>query len=398
MAMRRPSLVTVLAIVAVLAGAIAVIGTHDYIDRSLAAERGRLRPEVTTVAMVVAKRDLQRGDPVTAETMAVRQIPSDLAPSSGIRPDRFESYLGSTLAMSVRSGEPLLAVAIAGADAAHFSQRLRTGSRAITIAVDEVNALSGMLQPGDRIDLMLTARTADSRGDAQDKTVPLMQDVLILATGRQVRPDLRGDPETPGVQERQFGAITIEVDPDRAQRLIVAQRSGRITAMLRNPADRGAIPKTAMDVNALLGAGRVPSATRVPLGPEMIVGGQGMVVASSSMNFPGTHSSMSLGTQPGTPHGTQSGTLDGKSAGTIPGTLQGGPPSLPSGAPATNLSARLPLPPNGSSAAAFIGAQPPSASIATSTSAPMSSWGPASAPASAQVAGALNFASPGEAK
>jgi len=366
MAMRRPSLVTVLAIVAVLAGAIAVIGTHDYIDRSLAAERERLRPEVTTVAMVVAKRDLQRGDPVTAETMAVRQIPSDLAPSSGIRPDRFESYLGSTLAMSVRSGEPLLAVAIAGADAAHFSQRLRTGSRAITIAVDEVNALSGMLQPGDRIDLMLTARTADSRGDAQDKTVPLMQDVLILATGRQVRPDLRGDPETPGVQERQFGAITIEVDPDRAQRLIVAQRSGRITAMLRNPADRGAIPKTAMDVNALLGAGRVPSATRVPLGPEMIVGGQGMVVASSSVNFPGT--------------------------------LQGGPPSLPSGAPATNLSARLPLPPNGSSAAAFIGAQPPSAAIATSTSAPMSSWGPASAPASAQVAGALNFASPGEAK
>ena len=53
--------------------------------------------------------------------------------------------------MSVRSGEPLLAVAIAGADAAHFSQRLRAGSRAITIAVDEVNALSGMLQPGDRI-------------------------------------------------------------------------------------------------------------------------------------------------------------------------------------------------------------------------------------------------------
>jgi len=394
MAMRRPSLVTILAIVAVLAGAVAVIGTHDYIDRSLAAERERLQPEIATVAMVVAKRDLQRGDSVTAETMAVRQIPSDLAPSSGIRPDRFESYLGSTLAMSVRSGEPLLAVAIAGADAAHFSQRLRAGSRAITIAVDEVNALSGMLQPGDRIDLMLTARTPDYRGDAQDKTVPLMQDVLILATGRQVRPDLRGDTDNPGAQERQFGAITIEVDPDGAQRLIVAQRSGRITAMLRNPADRGAIPKTAMDVNALLGAGRVPLATRVPLGPEMIVGGQGMVVASSSTNFPGTYSGLSFGAQPG----TQPGTSDGKSGGTIPGTLQGGPPSLPPGAPTTNPSARLALPPNGSSAAAFIGAQPPSAAIATSTSAPMSSWGPASAPASAQVAGALNVASPGEAK
>ena len=390
MAMRRPSLVTVLAIVAVLSGAVAVIGTHDYIDRSLAAERERMQPDVATVAMVVAKRDLQRGDPVTAETMAVRQIPSDLAPSSGIRPDRFESYLGSTLAMSVRSGEPLLAVAIAGADAAHFSQRLRAGSRAITIAVDEVNALSGMLQPGDRIDLMLTARTADSRGDAQDKTVPLMQDVLILATGRQVRPDLRSDTDNPGAQERQFGAITIEVDPDRAQRLIVAQRSGRITAMLRNPADRGAIPKTAMDVNALLGAGRVPSATRIPLGPEMIVGGQGLVVASSLTNFPGTHSGLSFGTQPA----MQPGTLNGKSAGTIPGTPQAAPSGLPSGAGSTNPAVRLSLPPNASSAAAFIGAQPSPASIATS----IFSSGPASAPASAPVAGALNFASPGESK
>ena len=284
MAIRRPSLVTVLALVAVLAGTLAALGTHGYIDRALAEERDRLQPDVAMVGVVVARRDLQRGDPVSAETMAVRQIPSDLAPSSGISPERFESYIGSTLALSVRSGEPLLTVAIAGSDAAHFSQRLRTGFRAITIAVDEVNALSGMLQPGDRIDLMLTARAADARNDGQDQTIVLMQDVLILATGRQVHPDLRGDAESSKSQERQFGAITIEVDPDRAQRLIVAQRSGRITAILRNPTDRGAIPKAAMDVNALLGGARVPSGLRWPIPPEMIVGGQGVVMASSALS------------------------------------------------------------------------------------------------------------------
>lgn len=284
MVIRRPSLVTVLALVAVLAGTLAALGTHGYIDRALAEERDRLQPDVAMVGVVVARRDLQRGDPVSTETMAVRQIPSDLAPSSGISPERFESYIGSTLALSVRSGEPLLTVAIAGSDATHFSQRLRTGFRAITIAVDEVNALSGMLQPGDRIDLMLTARAADARNDGHDQTIVLMQDVLILATGRQVHPDLRGDAESSKSQERQFGAITIEVDPDRAQRLIVAQRSGRITAILRNPTDRGAIPKAAMDVNALLGGARVPSGLRWPISPEMIVGGQGVVMASSALS------------------------------------------------------------------------------------------------------------------
>jgi pilus assembly protein CpaB len=284
MVIRRPSLVTVLALVAVVAGTLAALGTHGYIDRALAEERDRLQPDIAMVGVVVARRDLQRGDPVSAETMAVRQIPSDLAPSSGISPERFESYIGSTLTLSVRSGEPLLTVAIAGSDAAHFSQRLRTGFRAITIAVDEVNALSGMLQPGDRIDLMLTARAADARNDGHDQTIVLMQDVLILATGRQVHPDLRGDAESSKSQERQFGAITIEVDPDRAQRLIVAQRSGRITAILRNPTDRGAIPKAAMDVNALLGGARVPSGLRWPIPPEMIVGGQGVVMASSALS------------------------------------------------------------------------------------------------------------------
>jgi len=284
MVIRRPSLVTVLALVAVLAGTLAALGTHGYIDRALAEERDRLQPDVAMVGVVVARRDLQRGDPVSAETMAVRQIPTDLAPSSGISPERFESYIGSTLALSVRSGEPLLTVAIAGSDVAHFSQRLRTGFRAITIAVHEVNALSGMLQPGDRIDLMLTARAADARNDGHDQTIVLMQDVLILATGRQVHPDLRGDSESSKSQERQFGAITIEVDPDRAQRLIVAQRSGRITAILRNPTDRGAIPKAAMDVNALLGGARVPSGLRWPIPPEMIVGGQGVVMASSALS------------------------------------------------------------------------------------------------------------------
>jgi hypothetical protein len=32
------------------------------------------------------------------------------------------------------------------------------GIRAMTISVDEVNSLSGMLQPGDRIDLLLSVR------------------------------------------------------------------------------------------------------------------------------------------------------------------------------------------------------------------------------------------------
>ncbi len=94
-----------------------------------------------------------------------------------------------------------------------------------------------MLQPGDRIDLLLSVRLpgASMPPLGQEVTRPLMQDLRVLATGRQVRP---GHDER---SARAFTAITIEVSPDQAQKLVVAQRIGKLTAMLRNPQDRAPI-------------------------------------------------------------------------------------------------------------------------------------------------------------
>jgi pilus assembly protein CpaB len=275
----RPSLQAVLGLTAVLCGLLAALGTTGYIDQQVSLEREKMRPQQTTVAIVVAQRDLGRGDTVGPETMAVRQVPADLVPSSAIFPDRFDSFVGLRLTIPMRAGEPLLPVAIAGADAASFSGRLRAGTRAMTIPVDEANALSGMLQPGDRIDLLLTARSPEGGSNAAEQTMPLMQDVLILATGRQVRPDGHSDPEMERTSERQFGAITIEINADEAQKLIVAQRSGRITAILRNPEDRGEISRRAIDLSKLLGVPKRSSGFG-PVGPEVIVGGQGVLSAS----------------------------------------------------------------------------------------------------------------------
>ena len=275
MAFKRPSPTQMLVAVALLAGGLAALGTQAHIEREVAIERERLQPEVAKTSLVVARRDLQRGDPINAQTMSVRQVPLDWAPSSGVAPEQFSAYEGAALAMPIRAGEPLVTAAIAGVDHAQFSQRLREGARAVTIAVDEVNALSGMLQPGDRIDLMLTARVADGQGDGREKTISLMQDVLILATGQQVRRDSAAGPEGAGGGERHFGAITIEVAPQQAQRLIVAQRSGRITAMLRHPEDHGSMVPAAMDVSALLGGARPARSSSTPFFAEIIVGGQG---------------------------------------------------------------------------------------------------------------------------
>ena len=160
-----------------------------------------------------------------------------------------------------------------------FSSRVKPGIRALTISVDEINSISGMLQPGDRIDLLLTARppSANGRGEAEhDATVPLLQNLLVMATGRQVRPgaDENGD-------ARSFSSVTVEVTPSQAQRLIVAQRAGRLTAVLRNPDDGMPMDAAAVDLRSLFPQPARPAVAprkvvaRQDRRPQMIVGGMG---------------------------------------------------------------------------------------------------------------------------
>lgn len=257
-------------------GGLAAFGARGYIADQLAIERDRLSPKQEMVQLVVAKKDLPRGAPVSADTMAVRELPRDYAPAGAVTPDRFDAIAGGLLGQPMRAGEPLMTAAVSTPDSAGFSTKVRSGIRALTIAVDEVNSLSGMLQPGDRIDLMLSVRLPAGSASPmpQEVTRALMQDIRILATGRQARP---GNDDR---QARSFNAITIEVTPEQAQKLVVAQRSGKLTALLRNPEDHSTTPPKPMDVYGLLDL-RPGMPAVVPASPptEVIVGGVGALRA-----------------------------------------------------------------------------------------------------------------------
>lgn len=265
-----------MALGAIAFGVLAIVGARNYIDERLAREKARLQPSHETVEVVVAKRDLKRGDTVGADTMAVRRLPRPYAPGGAVVPERFETFAGARLLSPMRAGEPLMPTALAPAEPASISARVRPGIRAMTVAVDEVNSLSGLLQPGDRIDLLLSVRPPAPAGVVQPEvTRTVLQDVPVLATGRQSRVTA-GEDMPAG---RPFTAITVEVLPEQAQRLVVAQRSGKLTAVLRNPNDRRPVPERRLDLNMLLGLAppapaAAPAAAPRPV-TEVIVGGRG---------------------------------------------------------------------------------------------------------------------------
>lgn len=283
-------------LVALGAGALSVTGMRGYISAQLAREAAKSTPPAM-IELLVAKSDLPVGATLNQKSLALRLMPREFAPAQALSVSGFDGLVGRKLAMPVKAGDAVLEAMLEAHETPVFSSQLQTGARALSIVVDEVNSISGMLQPGDRIDLQLSVKpswpqAAGASGNyagnpagalASEITTGLMADVRVLATGRQVR--LQGSEAA----ARSFSSITVEVSPEQAQRLIVAQRSGRITALLRPRDDRSQVETKSLDLAGLLQV-RTPSAAPAPRPAlEIIVGGKGAIANPNSTSSPSNH-------------------------------------------------------------------------------------------------------------
>jgi pilus assembly protein CpaB len=228
---------------AVLLGAAALLLSNDLLHQHMAELDAQAAAAHQMVKVVVATRDLARNEPVTADRFAVREVPVDYVHSAAIRPEHFGEYAGARLIAPLKRGETLLDIHLEAASAV-FSATLENGNRALTTEVDEINSISGMLRPTDRIDLMVTAH--GSAANAKETTFTLLSNVQVLATGQSTR-------KREGSKDgRNYTTITLSVSPENAERIVVAKNSGKLTAVLRNPDDVQANGAAAMSIDDVL--------------------------------------------------------------------------------------------------------------------------------------------------
>jgi pilus assembly protein CpaB len=226
---------------ALLMGALAALAIHHTIERKLqdidarAAAGGTLR-------VLVPKADLARGTSLTSKVIAVRDVPAEWVPSNAITWDQFERIENQRLAHPAVRGEALLWSLLEAPRAPSFSSRLAAGRRAITVPVDDVNSISGMIEPGDRIDLLAAVRK-----DQRTVMFALLQDVTVLATGARVGVDADGKDGRRG-----YTTLTLEAAADDAQRVLAAREVGKLSAVLRAPGDRAMHTSARRDALALL--------------------------------------------------------------------------------------------------------------------------------------------------
>lgn len=235
----------ILVLLALLAGVVAVITAQQYIqDRITAIEE---QSKVVTEPRIVAAYDLSVGTKIESAHVAVRDIPKDWLVSGSLRPEEFIHIEGQVVTVALKRGDPLLWANTATVSKRPFSEKINMGRRAVTMPVDSINSVSGMLVPGDLIDLYVSFEYRQ-----RQITAPLLQGILVMATGKQSRHSDSGE-------EMTFSTVTLDTAPEDAAKLVAARQAGTITALLRNPHDNEASQKAIKgDLATILGIAHPP--------------------------------------------------------------------------------------------------------------------------------------------
>ena len=206
------------------------------IVKSLAGEEQQM------VAVVVAKQDLNKGQQISPAQFAVRELPGNFVHANAVVVNSFNNYVGRYMVEDMAAGNSLLTSFIDEAFPVDFSDLIKKGRRAMTIQVDTDASTAGMMRPGNRIDIYVNVGTRVvgyekesntdplAGGDIQkvamqlagnltgpsDVILPVLQDALVLATGRDAYAehlDALGQPQRRSAAN--YNSITLDVTPVR---------------------------------------------------------------------------------------------------------------------------------------------------------------------------------------
>ena len=204
------------------------------------------------VNVVVAADNLQVGAKIEDGDVKIVTLPEAAVPPGSFH--QMSQVIGRGVILPVSTGEFILNNKLAGENAGYgLPSLIPPGMRAVSVRVNEVVSVAGFVQPGTRVDVLLTGSPANG---GAEQTTTVLENVAVIATGQKLERNAGGDAQMAPV-------ITLLVSPDDAQKLTLASTQGRIQLALRNPLDTREQNLNATNAGALYGM-PAPSAPVAP--------------------------------------------------------------------------------------------------------------------------------------
>ncbi|MFZ3327979.1 MAG: Flp pilus assembly protein CpaB [Methylocella sp.] len=206
-------------------------------------------PPISTDSVLVATRELTFGAVVDASDLRWEDWPKDHIPEGVVRksasPGGVEELQGSFVRSNFAAGEPLRRDRLVkGPHSGFLAAVLSKGSRAVAINIDTQGSseAGGFILPNDRVDVVHIFKQAVGISDEGAKrygidnsfvSQTILTNIRVLAIGQNFQ-------EKNGERVMTGANATLELTPFQAETIVLAQRTGQLSLILRSITDANA--------------------------------------------------------------------------------------------------------------------------------------------------------------
>ncbi len=184
---------------------------------------------VKTVQVMVAARDLYPGQTIVGEDLKPFTVPPDYVPDAVLK--QVEHSVGRVPRERILTNEFIREERLADpAAGVGLNAIIPRGMRALSINISAGSAVSGFLNPGNYVDVIVTFR---QDADKPAVTRTMMQAMTVLAVNARL-----GDTQASQNEESNAApSVTLAVTPEAAEKLTHAHDQATLTLTLRNDID-----------------------------------------------------------------------------------------------------------------------------------------------------------------
>ncbi len=209
---------------AVAAGIVAVILTSSYVKSSIQGQ---------TAALAERYEVKQRQAVAQIQQRSEQQMAALAGELERVKAQQAQDMQRQMAALAQVQARPVVQQVVVPKKEPKPSLAIKTpeGKRAVTVMINSLEAVGGLLNPGDFVDVIAELNVPSQGAEKKTVTAMIFQDLQVLAINTNLNEP--GDYD----QQQAFSSlkVTFAVDPQEAGLLDFANKNGKLQLALRSP-------------------------------------------------------------------------------------------------------------------------------------------------------------------
>jgi len=248
-----------LAFVALSLAGLTALFARSWLDsqRTVITATAPVAAPTPAVEVLVAREALPAGSFVKPDHLRWQAWPdSALAPTYLVKgKGDMNTFVGGVVRQGIAAGEPVTSGrVVTPGDRGFLAAVLAPGMRAVSVSINAETGISGLVFPGDRVDMILSQGirvSSNEQNTTRRASETVLSDIRVLAIDQNTK----DQNEKPAVGK----TVTFEVTPKQAEVVAVAAELGKLSLSLRSLAtsedttERGSAPTWDNEISLAVG-------------------------------------------------------------------------------------------------------------------------------------------------